>query len=137
MADKHAEVIFETGSKSVVHYDDEQELRDFVNEHTNRAVSGERGGPTGHAAERISKVLLYDEHPGNYASHGLLYSAAVESLVKGLTDDDKKTINVWDLIAALRREVNATNIGEVGPHDSLFKMQHTGELALTDAGSGA
>lgn len=152
----HAEVIFETGAKSVVNYDTEDELRAFLQEHHRRATEGEPGSAQDYEvrsdlvkddpdvvrraaananrpAERISKVLLYGKHPGEYAEHGVLFTSAVEQLVAGLADNsgDKPTINVWELIAALRREITATRSGELAPHDSLYKMPHADEMDLS------
>jgi hypothetical protein len=150
---KHAEVIYETGAKSVVAYDDEAELQSFVAEHTERALTGKPGaaqdytertdiepelarqahGVSLRPAERISKVLLYDRHPLDYAQSGYLYASTVDKLIVGLKADNN-TINVWELIAALRREINATHTQEVGPHDSHYKVQQVGELDLSGNG---
>ena len=59
------EVIFEAGDHSVVQADSEEEILGAVKEQHQRAKSGLPGGPAGHRADRIVKVLEYDEHPGD------------------------------------------------------------------------
>jgi len=126
---KHAEVIFEPGSKSVISYDNEEELKGFLAEHHNRAVSGEEGGPTGHPAERITKVHLYDQHPANWGVGGKLDVNRVNSLVQGMTQDGLVDPN--QLIAALRDELSPVYPVDQGRHASIYKMQPAGDLDLS------
>lgn len=133
---KHAEVIFEPGSKSVVSYENEDELKSFLSEHHNRAVTGEVGGPTGHPAERVTKVLLYDQHPGNYGLDNKVDAESVNKLVAGMTQDGR--LDSYQLAAALRDEASAVYPVDQGRHASQFKMPETGEfdLSFLDAPEG-
>jgi hypothetical protein len=62
---KYFEVIYETGAHAVVH-GTEEEVLGGLTEHHRRATEGELGGPAGQPAERVKRVLVYDEHPGSY-----------------------------------------------------------------------
>lgn len=116
---QHAEIIFETGSKSVAGPCTEDELKDFLIEHTRRAVNGEEGGPTGHPAERIKRVILYPDHPGNL-HNSRVDANAINSLVSGMTDKDG-TVDHEQLVRALRDEVSPVFPVNQGRHESLYK----------------
>lgn len=131
---KHAEVIFETGSKSVVSYSNEDELKSFIAEQHRRAIMGEVGGPTGHPAERITKVLLYDQHPANYLAGGRVDAKALSELVKGMTEDG--TVDAQQLTQALRDEVSPVYPNAQGRHESQYKMPETSELDLSFLNNG-
>lgn len=62
------EVIYETGAHSVVQGDDDEAVIGGLREQQRRALEGEDGGPAGHAAERVKRVLKYDEHPAEYGA---------------------------------------------------------------------
>lgn len=131
---KHAEVIFEPGSKSVVSYENEDELKSFVKEHHRRAVQGAVGGPTGHPAERITKVLLYDRHPAEYGVGGRVDANNINTLLSGMTQDGSLDAN--QLIEAVRDELSPVYPVDQGRHESQYKMQHTGELDLSFLNEG-
>lgn len=95
---KHAEVIYEDGSHSIVAYDDPAELQSMATENHRRAINGEPSaaqdmtprmdlndddnvfggmGAEGMTARikvrpafRIKKVLLYDQHPADLVPVG-------------------------------------------------------------------
>lgn len=125
----HAEVVFEPGSKSVVQYASEDELRNFLVEHHRRAVSGEQGGPSGHPAERVKKVLLYDQHPANYHADGRVDVDALKNLIDGMAKDNMVDGN--QLIRAIRDEMSPVYPQDQGRHNSIYKMQENGELDLS------
>lgn len=124
-----AEIIFETGSKSIAQVDSEAELQAFLTEHQRRAINGEVGGPTGHPAERITKVLLYKEHPGDLMADGLVSTQNVKALVDGMDKDGR--LNVHQLSAALRDEVSPVYPQDQGRHNSMYKQQENGEFDLS------
>lgn len=130
----HAEIVFEPGSKSVVSYDNEQELKDFIQEHHSRALAGEAGGPTGHPAERVTKVLLYDQHPANWGAGGRVWSDKTKELIDGMTQDN--SFDLHQLTTALRDEVSPVFTQDQGRHESLYKMKETGELDLSFLNEG-
>lgn len=149
---KYAEVIFEPGSHSIVSYEDEQELKDFVLEHHRRAVNGEPGAPQDQVlradlspadfavmpsidrmkdrpAERIKRVYLYDKHPVDI--HPTRANASsVNSLVSGMADENG-TIDHEQLIRALRDEVSPVYPVDQGRHESIYKASASGELDLS------
>lgn len=130
---KYAEVIYETGSKSVVSYDDLEELKEGLKNQNDRAQRGTPGGPTGHAGERIKNVLLYDTHPGDYLESGLLSADDVKKKLPTMIDELAMggQVSVWELISALRGLISPlTLIENTGPHDSMYIAPETGTLPL-------
>jgi hypothetical protein len=124
---EHWEVIYETGSHAIVRPENEEDAKAALAEQHRRAVDGELGGPTGHNAERIKRVLVYDEHPGDVpqdvsADEAL---ARVKDLIKNLQDDNG-VINLQELgseVEARARVVSA-------PHESNYVMAEAKELPL-------
>lgn len=117
----YAEIIFETGSKSVQGPSDEDGVKRFCVEHERRAREGEEGGPTGHPAERISRVILYEDHPGNLHNPRVSVDA-IQNLVQGMADKDG-TIDHEQLTRALRDEASPLYPVNQGRHESLYKAE--------------
>lgn len=95
---KHAEIVYEDGSHSIVVYDDESELQSFLTENHRRVVNGEPSAPqdltprndlapndpvfAGRSADamadvikgrpgfRVKRVFLYDKHPADLVPVG-------------------------------------------------------------------
>lgn len=148
---KFAEVIFEPGSKSIMSYESEDELKGFVTEHHRRAVNGLPGAPQDQTArpdldasdfavmpsldrmkerpaERVSRVLLYDKHPVDlYSSR--VSTSTIGQLVTGMADSEG-TVDHEQLTRALRDEASPVYPNDQGRHESLFKAESTGELDL-------
>lgn len=132
---KHAEIIYEPGSKSVVSYETDDELKAALKEQHSRAISGNTGGPGGAPAERISKVVLYDKHPGD-DNGGVVSAANVGTLVSEMTQSDG-TLNANQLISALREEMSPTYPQDQGAHNSMYKMTGTEmDMGFLDDSSG-
>lgn len=130
---KHAEIIYETGSKSIVSYDDLKKLKDGLNEQHRRATRGNPGGPLGHSAERIKKVLLYDSHPGDLYESGLLPVEVLKTQVPDLIDSVQigGQVSVWELINKLRELISPlTKAEDTGAHDSMHLAVETESLDL-------
>lgn len=116
----YAEIIFEPGSKSVLSFDSEDELKSFLKEHHRRAVAGENGGPTGHPAERVTKVLVYKDHPADYAGPAISAST-MKSLLDGMTQDGG-VVDGHQLIQAVRDEMSPVYPADQGRHESIYKQ---------------
>lgn len=131
---KYAEVIYETGSKSIVSYDDIEVMKEGLKAHHDRATVGAPGGPDGAnwPAERVKAVLLYDEHPDTLYADGVptdLVNSSLPSFVEGSTVNGK--VNVWELINKLRGLLSPlTNDSNAGPHESMYVMNETDSLPL-------
>lgn len=97
----YAEVIYETGSKSVMFVADEAELLEGLSAHHARATSGEAGGPTGAPAERISRVEIYDHHPDELNADQTVSSEVALEELKGFLKG-KDAVNVHELANAVR-----------------------------------
>lgn len=114
---KYAEVIYETGSKAVVSYDKLDELKEGLAEQHNRAVTGEAGGPLGHNAERVNRVFLYDDHPGE--SSGLVNVAEAKRILGDLAVGDQ--ISAAEVTEALRDAASPVYTEDLGRHESNYK----------------
>ena len=124
----HWEVIYETGSHSVVQPENEEDAKEALKEQHRRASAGEQGGPTGHAAERVKRVLVYDDHPANILNtmHKDEALARAKEVVNELADEN----GVVDL-SAVGREIEYRPRVESGPHESNYRMDETDELDLS------
>lgn len=130
----YAEVIYEPGSKSVVHYDSLDELKAGLKNHHTRAINGEVNGEQGGPSERVHKVLTYEEHPGDYGDDGKVSTDAVNTLVEGMASG-KDTLDANQLISALRDEMSPTFPQDQGRHKSMYKADGNElDLAFLDSG---
>lgn len=121
------EVIYETGSKSVAFADSDEEMaRGLENQHT-RAKSGLPGGPTGHAAERIAKVLVYDKHPDNLNPSQTVSAdvakKVVDAAVKSV-EDENGVVALHDLSLNILGSANPAVDGkDMQQLESMYKMK--------------
>lgn len=149
---KYAEVIFETGSKSVLSYETEDDVKKFVMEHHRRAVNGEPGAAQNQSmrpdlsaadfavmpsldrmkerpAERISRVLLYDAHPAELHNSRVDVST-LKTLIDGMAGPDGR-LDHEQLIGALRDEASPVFPQNQGRLESIYKADATGEMDLS------
>lgn len=121
-----AEVIYETGDKSVVSYDDEAELIAAVKEQHDRAVNGLDAGPqAGRPAERVSRVLLYGTtHPADYVPS--VNGDYIKSLVDQVSVGGELDVNEFN--AKLAQATSPLVTTEGSRHDSLYKQTEEHEL---------
>lgn len=117
-----AEVIYEPGSKSVVQYDSLDELKAGLSEQHRKAKAGEVGGPGGHPAERITRVLLYSVHPADHNRDGVVHTEELNKLIEGMTGSDS-SVDITQLVEALRDEASPIFPQDQGRHESMFKME--------------
>jgi hypothetical protein len=143
------EVIFETGNHSVAQYNDDDEAQNALRAHHARATSGQLGTPqsqprsdltdadlalagqTQWPAERIVRVLKYDNHPADWGVGQKFATSDINATVQQLTGalDKDGTVNVQELAAQIRDLTNPQVAGRENPHDSNYKMESTGELS--------
>jgi hypothetical protein len=102
-------------------YDDESEVLDFVRTHTQRAMNGEPGGPTGHPAERVARVYFYDEHPSE--EDQTVSAEALKALIDGMAHGDK--VSASQLSNAIRDEASPTYPMDQGRFASQYKMKES------------
>lgn len=126
------EIIYETGAHGVAYYESDEELSAALKAHNDRAMTGERGGPSGNPAERIAKVLEYDEHPANLNQDQTLSADVakkeLDAALKAATNADG-VVSIPELAAAIRdisRPIVDANA--VSPHDSIFKAKEKKEV---------
>lgn len=126
---KYAEVIYETGAKSIVSFDDLDELKASLVEQQRRATSGEPGGPDGHNAERVKRVLLYEDHPGDFIQSGMVDVSDAVDAVKSVAQGDQ--VSVWEVQSALRNQISPlVPRDQAGAHDSMYLAPQYDELAM-------
>lgn len=118
----HAEIIFEPGDKSVLSFDSDTELKDFLIEHVRRAKAGEDGGPSGVPASRVSKVVVYDEHPADLWENTTVGADTLKTLIDGMADEGGN-VSAHQLIAALRDEISPVYPLDQGKHNSMYKAE--------------
>lgn len=120
----YVEIIYETGAKSVAFYDTNEEMMEAVKAHHARAKSGEDGGPSGHPAERIVELQIYNTHPQDL-NEDMTMSADVmnkelQAIVKNATEAG--VVNIQEIAAGVRQLASPT-VDEASRHDSQFKMK--------------
>lgn len=129
---KFYEVIYETGAHAVL-YGVESDVLEGLAEQHRRAKEGEDGGPAGHPAERVKRVLVYDEHPGSYREDYIhpgdeikkYVEDAIEEIAAPNGEVHLPTLieHLWMAGSPVYRVVEMT-----GKHGSQFRAQETGEV---------
>jgi hypothetical protein len=140
------EIIFETGNSSIAYYETDKEMQNALAEHHRRAVNGEPG--TGESklradlpsnetrigswvAERVKKVLTYDEHPATYGEDQLATAADVQEAVAAAIDEHGMNGLVGvHAVAAAVRDMSNPLVAEPGVHDSRYKAKENAEVDL-------
>lgn len=130
------ELIFETGSHSVAQYADDEEALGAVAEQHRRAKAGDVGGPSGHAAERIARVLKYDEHPADLNDTGLADPDALLADLRGrlakLAGDQGGQVSFNQAVTLLQQMNSPIEFNRGQPHESIYVMPELTELAHTE-----
>ncbi|HEY6019354.1 MAG TPA: hypothetical protein VIY48_05445, partial [Candidatus Paceibacterota bacterium] len=123
------EVIYETGTHSVIFAESDEDALPGLNEHHRRAVEGEEGGPTGHAAERIKKVLKYEEHPMATAGNQNVNADGLKEMVNTIIEEKGVggEVSVPEVAAAIRQLTSPVALNN-DPHESDFIASEVGEL---------
>ncbi len=133
---KFYEIIYETGNYSVAAYEDDDEAIRAISNHHRRATSGElaqESNPQMGPAERVVKVLKYDEHPANFNEAQVVTTTDVTKAVSDAVES-KKVGNLVSApeIAAVVREMTSPLNDNPAPHKSKYKMQSIAELDKGD-----
>jgi hypothetical protein len=129
------EIIFETGSHSIAYYESDEEAITAIGAHHDRALRGmaaQASNPQMGPAERIKRVLVYNEHPASFMASQAVPVSDITSAV----DEALKTHSVGDLasvpqIAAAIRDITRPTV-DSGPHESSYKMPENNELTGWD-----
>ena len=127
------ETVFETGDSSVAEYADDTAALGAVKAQHDRAKVGERNGPQGGPASRVSAVFVYPSHPGSLNEDGGLSSDVLESGLKDLVSnmkDKNGVVNVLAFAEAVQGLVHPMVTPDT-PHGSRFKMVAVRELDLS------
>ena len=120
----YAELIYETGAKSVACYESEEELLGAVKAQHDRALSGEKGGPSSHPAERVVRVEVYDHHPADLGEDKTVSTeVAKEELNAALKELSEGGVVNTDELAARIRDLASPLVASETPHDSMFKAE--------------
>lgn len=123
------ELIYETGAHSIAFADSDADVLRGVKAQHERALTGDVGGPSGHPAERVKRVLKYDRHPADLNPGAVISEADLSAAVEGFVE--RKAIggevSVNELKAALDAVVSP--VVHSGPHESNYAMAERNELA--------
>lgn len=121
------EVIYETGSHSVAYAENDEEMTRGLAEQHARARNGMPGGPTGHPAERISSVEVYDKHPADYGVEQAFSVDVAKKTVTSLIDelaDENGVVAKHDLTQAIHLTSEALVLdADRKPLESQYKMK--------------
>lgn len=119
----YAEVIFETGTRTVACYDSEEEMLDAVRAQHDRAVTGKTGGPTGAAAERVKRIEIYDKHPNDLNVEETISTDVAKKELTGIMErlDQGGSLSLTDLAAGIR-ELSSPLVVDADTHESQFRM---------------
>lgn len=142
------EIIYETGNRSVIQADSDEEAMQGIKNHHQRAAKGEVGrgestertdlspGEAGYnpmvmdyPAERIARVLVYENHPGTYAEDQTVSKEVFNEQLKAYLAD-KDVVNVMDF-SAFARDLVDPHAQPEARHDSQYKMEEESELDLS------
>lgn len=143
------EFIFETGSKSVAEFDDDETAKAAAVAHHERAIKGEPGRgasaarndlgnePQRHVAdypaERVVELLKYDVHPADLMADQTMSADVAKSelndALKATTHDG--VVNLMELAAAVREMANPL-VTDPGRHDSMYKMKESETIPIRD-----
>lgn len=122
-----AELIFETGNKSVAYYETEEEMLSAVKAHHDRALAGQPAiaDVPNVPAERVVKVEVYgDTHPDDYNKtvSAEVAEKAVKEAIKAVTDENG-VLAITELAGAIRDSATPLVTEPEGPHDSMYRME--------------
>lgn len=129
------EVIFEVGTHSVMNAESDEAVQGFAEIQHQRAKSGLPNGPAGDRADRIVRILKYDEDPGNPTTDMPIkdIQARVKEVAADLDADADGNVN----LAEVARNLPMPAVLDTPVHESNFAMQETGELDPTSWGGEA
>lgn len=125
------EIIYETGNHSIASYEDDTEAIRAIGEHHRRAKAGEKAqesNPEMGPAERIVKVLKYDEHPGTAFDSNVATEEEIADVVNIVVTKKGHggVVSLGEVAAAVRNISNPTVDSK--PHDSNYKLEEVGTL---------
>lgn len=134
------EIIYETGNNSIASYENDEEAIRAISEHHRRAKNGEEAqasNPQMGPAERIVKVLKYDEHPATY----LESQAVVATDVMAAVEEAINKYRVGDMVSVPQvaqavREITSPVV-DSEKHESNYKMEERGKLDASQWDAGA
>lgn len=142
-----AEIIYETGNKSVAYYDTEDEMRSALEAHHLKAINGEPATPQSElrndltpgesrigtwVAERIKKVLLYDEHPATFGEEQLIDVGELKATVDdAIAESEMNGVVHVHTIAAVIRDMSNPLVTNPTAHESQYKAPETSELDMS------
>lgn len=109
-----AEIIFENGTRSVGEYESEEEVLAAAQSQHARA-GGSAGGPTGHMAERVVSIHIYNQHPNEWGE------PSAEVLAEELKNLDSEGGAME--AAAKIRDLTSPLVADPEQGESMYKME--------------
>ena len=119
------EMIFEVGTHSILNASTDEEVINAAKEQHQRAKSGLPNGPAGDRADRVVRILKYDNDPGDIpqAQPAKDVKARLADLVAEHTDANGN-VN----LTALSTLVEERAVLDTPVHESNYAAPSTGEL---------
>lgn len=129
------EVIFEVGTHSIMNAESDEAVQGFAEIQHQRAKSGLPNGPAGDRADRVVRILRYDDDPGNPVSviPAKDVTARVKEVVSAIDTDEDGNVDLQEVA----RNLVPPAVLDTPVHESSFAMQSTGELDPTSWGGEA
>jgi len=125
------EVIYETGAHSIAQYDDDEQALAALKAHHERAKNGQPAlAGSDVPAERIARVLVYEQHPSDYNPNQQVPLSDLTSTLESLSDTDG-LVNVPEAAAAVRNTTSPF-VAQENRHDSTYAMPSARELEWTN-----
>lgn len=135
------EVVYETGRMSVMEVATEEEGKDALRNHDQRARNGESGGPLGQPAERIAAVYMYDVHPNDYNDDQTMSADVAEKEIAALikeAKDENGVVSLDQLALGVRGLTHPMNEKvDLSGFASRYRIKETKKLDLAFLEGGA
>lgn len=109
-----AEIVFENGTRSVGEYESEEEALSAAASQHARA-GGSAGGPTGHMAERVVAIFIFNQHPNNFGEPS---EEVLQEELKNLSAEGGAME-----AAAKIRDLTSPLVESPGEGESMYKME--------------
>jgi hypothetical protein len=142
------EIIFEPGTKSVAFYDSDEEALDALGAHHAKALAGQSAtpqsmtrtdlapgefrNPGNWVAERIKRVLVYDDHPATHMENQIMPADELKKELGAVIDEISLggEVSVMELAARVRA-LSDPMVDNAGAQESQFKATEVRELDLS------
>jgi hypothetical protein len=120
------EMIFEVGEHSILNADSDEAVAEAAKIQHQRAKSGLPNGPAGDRADRVVRILKYDDDPGNVVTQlsEKEVAARLKEVLSEMDTDSSGNVNLEEVARTLVPQA----VLDTPVHESNYAMQESGEL---------